>query len=412
MNLRPAMLASLLLLLAIPARSDPVDLLFDQSQLHDVVITMSDADWSRLRATYLENTNYDVTIMIDGEIVANSTIRSRGSATRNPVKPGLRVDFNRKVKSQTFRGFKTLVLDNMYNDASFLREQLAFAVFGEMGIRVPRESYARLTVNGQYWGVYAIVEPVDKIFVTNHVDSGGGNLFEYNVPATAPDQILAWDFSLSRGQTLAGYVPSPFEPKTNEDNLDGTALLAFLRTISEAPDATFVGEISEFIDPRVLLTHYAVEVATAEVDGLTSYFGANNFYLYQLEGTRRFLFIPWDHDFNFVARDHSIYFGMERNRLIGRLLADAELRRFYRETLESIVSGYVNADWMTPRIDAMVAQIRDSVLEDTKRRGGDQPATSAATFEDAVARVRTVIAGRRASVEAQLSAQRRRSAGH
>jgi hypothetical protein len=38
--------------------------------------------WSRLRATYLENTNYDVTIMIDGEIVTNSTIRSRGSTAR------------------------------------------------------------------------------------------------------------------------------------------------------------------------------------------------------------------------------------------------------------------------------------------------------------------------------------------
>jgi len=69
------------------------------------------------------------TLRIDGEIVTNSTIRSRGSGTRNPIKPGLRADFNRKVKSQTFRGFKTLVLDNMYNDASFLREQLAFAVF-------------------------------------------------------------------------------------------------------------------------------------------------------------------------------------------------------------------------------------------------------------------------------------------
>jgi hypothetical protein len=129
MNPRLAVLTSFLLV-ALPALGDPaVAALFDQSQLHDVVITMSDADWEKLRATYLENTNYDATLRIDGEIVTNSTIRSRGSGTRNPIKPGLRADFNRKVKSQTFRGFKTLVLDNMYNDASFLREQLAFAVF-------------------------------------------------------------------------------------------------------------------------------------------------------------------------------------------------------------------------------------------------------------------------------------------
>ena len=399
------------LLLALPALGDPaVDDLFDQGRIHDVRISMSAADWAQLRATYQENTNYDATITIDGETVANSSIRSRGSGTRNPIKPGLRVDFARKVKTQTFRGFKVLVLDNMYNDASFLREQLAFSVFEEVGIRVPRESFARLTVNGQYWGLYAIVEPIDQIFVKNHIDGGEGNLFEYNVPSGA--QQPAWDFALTRGETIDGYVPEPFEPKTNEDDLDGTGLVAFLRTISMAPDATFVDEISQFIDPHVILTYYAVEAATAEVDGLTSFFGVNNFYLYQLQGTSRFQFIPWDHDFNFVAAGHPIYFGIERNRLVQRLLGDPELRTFYRDTLESIVNGYVNAGWMTPRVDAMVALIREAVLEDTKRRGGDNPATSAQAFDDAVAQVRAVIAGRPESVAAQLRFVRRRTVRH
>lgn len=399
------------LLLVFPALGDPVvDALFDETRLHDVRITMSAADWAQLRATYQENTNYDATITIDGETMANSSIRSRGSGTRNPIKPGLRVDFARKVKTQTFHGFKVLVLDNMYADASFLREQLAFSVFEEMGILVPRESFARLTVNGQYWGLYAIVEPIDQIFVKNHVDGGEGNLFEYNVPAVA--QQPAWDFALTRGDTIDGYVPEPFEPKTNEDDLDGTGLLAFLRTISMAPDATFVDEVSQFVDPRVILTYYAVEAATSEVDGLTSFFGVNNFYLYQLQGTTRFQFIPWDHDLNFVTAGHSIYYGLDRNRLIQRLLGDPELRAFYRDTLQWITAEYVNSGWMAPRIDAMVALIRDAVLEDTKRLGGDNPATSAQTFDNAVAQVRTVIAGRPESVAAQLNFHRRRTVRH
>jgi spore coat protein CotH len=414
MKTRSTLLASLCtLLFALPAFSDPlVDALFDRTRLHDVRITMTETDWARLRATYQENTNYDATLTIDGETIPDSSIRSRGSGTRNGIKPGLRVDFARKVKTQTFRGFKVLVLDNMYNDASLLREQLAFSVFEEMGIRVPREAYARLTVNGQYWGLYAIVEPIDKIFVTTHVDGGGGNLFEYNAPSALPGQPPGWDFALSRGQTIDDYVPSPFEPKTNEDDLDGTALLAFIRTISETPDAAFIDAISEFVDPRVLLTYYAVEVATAEVDGLTSFFGVNNFYLYQLEGTRRFQFIPWDHDFNFTAADHPIYFGADRNRLMLRLLADPELRAFYRETLQSIMNRFMNPAWMTPRIDSMVALIRESVLEDTKRRNGDDPATATKSFDDAVAHIRTVIAERGTSVDAQLSAVRRRRVRH
>lgn len=394
-----------ILLFALSASADSfVDEMFNAARLHEVRITMADADWATLRAKYLENTNYDATLTIDGETIQNCTIRSRGSGTRNGVKPGLRVDFNRKVKAQTFHGFKILVLDNMYNDPSFLREQLSFSLFRQAGILVPRESFARLTVNGQYWGLYAIVEPIDQVFVTNHVDAGGGNLFEYNVPPLAPDRLLAWDFSNSRGDTVANYVPSPFEPKTNESNLDGTALLAFIRTISEAPDATFVDDVSAFVDPRMMLTYYAIEVATAEVDGLTGFFGANNFYLYQLQGTQRFLFLPWDHDFNFAAGNHSIYFGSERNRLIERLLASPELNAFYRGTLESIVANNVNPGWMAPRIDAWVALIRPSVLEDTKRRDAD--------FDAAVAQVRQVIADRGASVDTQLQPTRRRAARH
>jgi spore coat protein CotH len=376
--------------------------LFDRSRLHDVQITMSASDWETLRARYQEDTRYDAALTFDGESIGNCTVRSRGSGTRNPIKPGLRVDFYRKISFQRFRGFKTLIVDNMYNDASFLHEQLAFAVFEEMGILVPGESYARLTVNGEYWGLYAIVEPVDEVFVERHVDSGGGDLYDYEVPAPQdPDQLLVWDFTLSRGETIAGYVPEPFDPETNEDTLDGAALLDFIGTVSEGSDETFVARVSEFIDPRALLTYYAVETATAEVDGLTSSFGLNNFYLYRLDGTRRFLFIPWDHDFNFVSATHSIYYGMARNRLILRLLADPVMNEFYRQTLESVVKRFVNPAWMNPHIDARVALIRESVLQDTKRRNAGE----ASSFDDAVAQLRSVIEGREGSVESQLVAR-------
>jgi spore coat protein CotH len=367
---------------------------------------MSASDWATLRARYQEDTRYDATLTFDGETIGNATVRSRGSGTRNPVKPGLRVDFYRRIPSQRFHGFRTIILDNMYNDDSFLREQLSFAVFEQMGILVPRESYARLTVNNEYWGLYAIIEAVDEVFVDTHVDSGDGDLYDYEVPAVAnPDQLLVWDFTLSRGTTIAGYVPEPFDPETNEDDLDGAALLDFIRTVSEAPDDRFVQLISEFIDPHHLLTYYAVEVATAEVDGLTSAFGVNNFYLYRLAGTRRFLFIPWDHDFNFVSATHAIYHGATRNRLIQRLLLDREMNVFYRQTLKSVVDRFMNPSWMTAQIDSRLALIEQSVVQDTKRRGaGDR-----ATFDAAIAHLRSVVEGRAAGVDMQLQWKRRRS---
>ena len=46
-----------------------------------------------------------------------------------------------------------------------LRERLAFLVFEAMGIAAPRNAFARLTVNGEYWGLFALVEPVSKPFL-------------------------------------------------------------------------------------------------------------------------------------------------------------------------------------------------------------------------------------------------------
>ena len=369
--------------------------------MHDVRITMSAQDWSTLRARYQEDTRYDATLSFDGETIANCTVRSRGSGTRNSSKPGLRVDFYRKISTQRFHGFRTLIVDNMYNDASFVREQLAFEVFHEMGIRAPRESFARLTVNGEYWGLYAIIEPIDEVFVRTHVDSGKGDLYDYEVPPLDPVVPAGWDFTLNRGTTIGGYVPLPFDPETNEDSLDAEALLGFIRTVTEGRDETFVERISEFVDPRALLTYYAVEGATAEVDGLTSFFGVNNFYLYRRDGTRRFEFFPWDHDFNFTDANQSIYHGIRRNRLIERLLADDAMNAYYRDTLKSVVDRFVNPAWINPRIDAMVALIRESVAQDTKRRD----AGSMTPFDDAVAQIRAVAAGRGASVDEQLAAK-------
>ena len=400
----------LCLLASAPAFADAfTDALFDRSRMHDVRITMSAQDWSTLRARYQDDTRYDATISFDGETIANCTVRSRGSGTRNPIKPGLRIDFYRKISTQRFHGFRTLIVDNMYNDASFVREQLAFEVFREMGIRAPRESFARLTVNGEYWGLYAIIEPIDEVFVRTHVDSGEGDLFDYEVPPLDPVVPTGWDFTLNRGTTIAGYVPLPFDPETNEDSLDAAALLDLIRTVTEGRDETFVERISEFLDPRAVLTYYAVEVATAEVDGLTSFFGVNNFYLYRRDGTRRFEFFPWDHDFNFTDANQSIYHGLRRNRLIERLLADDAMNAYYRDTLKSVVDRFVNPAWINPRIDAMVALIRESVAQDTKRRD----AGSMTQFDDAVAQVRSVAAGRGASVDEQLAAKRKlRAAGH
>jgi spore coat protein CotH len=385
---RLAVLALVPFSLAVASRSFASDPAFDQSVLHDTRIEMDPADWRALRENFRENQYYAADVTIDGETVPQAGIRSRGSASRNDIKPALKVDFNKYVAEQEFRGYKTLVLDNLAQDPSMLRERLAFQVFEAMGLPAPQNAYTRLTVNGTYWGVYALVEPVSKPFLKSRLGQESGNLFDY-------EWGFIWDFSY-RGPDEAQYVPIPFQPQTNEDHLDAEGLVDFVRTVNEAPDEALLGEVSRFLDLEQFLTYLAVENALAESDGFLGNFGVNNFYLYQYGGESRFQFIPWDKDNALSDSRFDLFLNVSHNVLARRLLADPELQRVYVEAVVETVTSYVNPSWLGNRADEAYKQIRLDALRDEKK-----PYTNE-DFELGHIKVKTVIFERRKDVMSQV----------
>jgi spore coat protein CotH len=314
-------------------------------------------------------------------------IRSRGSGSRNQEKPALKVDFNKYVPAQEYGVYKTLVLDNQVQDPSFLRERLAFAAFEGMGIPAPQNSFARLSVNGQYWGLYQVTEAISKPFLKARLGEESGNLFDYQY-------AFPWDFSFL-GDDPGDYVPEPFEPQTNEDHLDATGLIDFIRAINGASDATFSADMAAWLDRERFLTHLAVENAVAESDGVVGRLGANNFYLYQYGGQRRFVFLPWDKDSTFTAATQPVFQGIDTNVLTRRLLADPAMQQLYVAALRRAVTSFVNSRYLLPRLETAYVQIREAAVSDPKK-----PFTSS-EFELGVGGLRGVIAAREADVLAQ-----------
>lgn len=370
-----------------PALLQAGDPIFDQTKLHEVRIEMDPGDWTALQANYLSNQYYAANISLDNTVVQQVGIRSRGAGSRNAIKPGLKVDFNKYVTGQEFHGYKSLVLDNQIQDGSFLRERLAFKVFEAMGIPAPQNSFARLTVNGAYAGVYSLVEPVSKPFLKARLGDDSGNLFDYEY--TDP-----YYFGYS-GPDPAAYIPRPFQPQTHEDDLDPSGFIEFVRVINEAPDATFVQDIGRFLELERFLTYLAVENALAEYDGLVGEFGMNNFYLYQYGGQTKFVFIPWDKDTSFIAANWPIFQRVGENVLTRRLLNDASMQAVYVSAVRRAVTSYLNSRWLLPELETGYTQIREAVLQDTGK-----PYTNE-EFELAVLGLRGVVVGREADVLAQ-----------
>lgn len=322
------------LLIPVPLTAQTQDDLFDDTRLHDLQLTVSQRDWDALRARPEDNTYYTADLRWNGTTVRNVGIRSRGTGSRNGVKPGLRVDMNRYI-DQTFLGLRALVLDNGFTDPSAIREALAMKLFARAGLPVPREAFARLFVNGEYLGLYVMIEPLDRTFVTRvfgaeegNVESGG-YLYEFNWVREYAFEYL--------GPSLEAYAEL-FEPETRETDAVSRVyqpLEALVRAVNDTPDGLFESTVGALIDLPALVRLLAVQQLAGEIDGFVGNWGMNNFYLYRFRDGRPAQILPWDSDHAFWAVDEPIDQRLDTNVLTRRVMAVPSLRRLYLETLVS-----------------------------------------------------------------------------
>jgi spore coat protein CotH len=373
--------------------------------LHVVKLSLHSDDWRRLKETFQEDTYYPADVTWNGIRVRNVGIRSRGNASRNEKKPGLRVDMNRYVSGQQFLGLKSFVLDNGVQDDSLVKERVAMRFFAAMNLPAPRETYARLYVNEEYVGLYSIVESIDKDFIerayAGREEQTGkkerdGYLFDYT-----------WNFPFFFGYLGPELDPyaALFEPQTHESDSTDTLygpLRDLCRLITESRDDDFVDVVNGLLDVQQWVRYVAVEAFLAENDGMLGFAGMNNFYFYRLQSTTVSQVIPWDKDQSLTNATFSIWTRWDQNTLMRRAMAVPALRALYLDTLRQAAALAVSTDgddprgWLEREIDNAVGQIQESVLAD-----GSKPQSNEA-FQAEVDRVRGVAKVRAAVVTCQV----------
>jgi spore coat protein CotH len=336
--------------------------LFDDTTLHDVYLFINSRDLLKLRAGYLTNTYYPADLLWGTTRVRNVAVRSRGTGSRNPFKLGLRVDFNRFTRNQQFAGLRSLVLDNAWQDAALMRDQLAMAVFRRMGQPAPREAFCRLFINNSYQGVYSMVEPIDGAFAARAFSDPNGYLYEYH--------WISEFFGGYLGDALEPYK-ARFEPQTHELESDATHYLPIrdlFREINEPDDPVWRERVEARIDLAQYVTQAAIETFLGENDALLGYAGMNNFYLHRGACGTRFRFLPWDRDLAFTFIDSSVLRATQDNVILARALAYEDLRTLYFDVLEATARSATADDWLLNEVNRRAALITPSVYEDTRKQ--------------------------------------------
>lgn len=358
------------------------DDLFDVGTLQEIRLFISARDVARLRTDFVENTYYTADLVWRDLRVRNVGVRSRGVASRNPVKLALQIDFNRYASGQRFLGLKALVLDNSWRDPAFMRERLASAFFSRMGQAAPRESYCRLYINHEYQGLYTLVEPVDMTFIQRALDERGGYLFEYHYRFPF--------FGEDLGDDLAAYKDL-FEPRSHElesDEVLYAPIRDLFREVNHADDAVWRQRVEERLDVRQFITHVAIEQFLAENDGILGAAGMANFYLYRSDGSSRHRCIPWDKDTCFAFQESSIFRGVEDNVLARRLLAYRDLRALFLEVIEECARRATEDDWLLGEVVRDAALITPAVLADSRKQYSNDDFLEAIEFLKVFARTR------------------------
>src|SRR5262249_28083628 len=150
------------------------------------------------------------------------------------LKRPFKLDFNRYVENQKLHGVSMVALGNHAADASFLRENLSYAIFRDAGVPAPRTAYVKLylTVDGKhdrkYLGLYTMIEAVTKGFLRERFNTAEGMLLK-------PEKIQGLPYL---GEDFKAYE-SRYQPKTKTDKKSERRLIEFTKLINNADDATF-----------------------------------------------------------------------------------------------------------------------------------------------------------------------------
>jgi len=349
--------------LAIPAAASAqtADQLFDPRTLQDIQLFMNTRDLQSLRAHYTEDRYYAGDFQWRGIRVRNVAVRSHGGTSRSPIKPAFRVDFNRYNSRGQFLGLTSLVLDNELEDPGIFRERVAMAFYARLGQVAPRESFCRLFINGEYQGVYGVVESLDTPLLVREFSDPTGFLFQYRLQDPYYGEYL--------GDALGPYA-AHFEAQNHERDAASVLYVPIQQMIKQlnAPEDPVWREfVEQYLDLTQFVTYLGIETFLADEDGVLGIHGINNFFLYRPTGSTVHRLLPWDKDKTFERADLGIFERGGANIWFSRAMAFPDLRDRYLETLDACARSAAQDDWLLEEISASADVVDAAVRTDPRK---------------------------------------------
>jgi spore coat protein CotH len=284
--------------------ADETPWIFDESVIREYHLNISSADSVSMYANALQEEYIDASLEVDGEAIGDVGLRFKGSdyslnvcfdenGLIQPIyndrcrKVSLKIKAGHQDSTLRLKSLKKLDLLGLYPNSMF-NNKLSYSLMKDMGIPCPRTAYAKVYVNGRYWGIYLATENVDGRFTKHHFGpDGNGNVYKEIWPNGQPEEHYAWAMTTNEND---GVYP------------DVSWMMELNERIMASNENSFEQMMEGVLDVDHLVRYRVVDQAINNWDGMLTWYeplGGHNFYWADRGNGTPFMLIPWDLDNTF-----------------------------------------------------------------------------------------------------------------
>lgn len=352
---------------------------YNPGLVQDIDISFEQEDWRYL----LDSLRFNGDEMLLGSITLNGTtlkdvgVRYRSSRTFRPGmnRNALYIKLNFIKKKQNYQGHQIIELSNALRDPSMVREVLGYEIARDY-MPAPQANFAKVNVNGEYYGLLVNIEAVDEAFLKEHYGTAEGSFFKStpNLDEPSPSGCKSDVYgSLQYDDEAKCYLHN--YTMLSESGWDD--LMELARVLEESPQ-----DIEKVLNVDRTLWMLAFNNV---VVNLNSYSGRynQNYYLYK-DKDGRFNPIIWDlnlcfgsykntgvgSDLGFLeltSLDPLLHADNPATPLISKLLANEDYQKVYLSHMRTILDAHFLNNSYETRAKDLQALIKAPYMEDRNR---------------------------------------------
>ena len=220
-------------------------------------------------------------VKINGVLFDSVGVKYKGNSSYSPAnkKNPLHIELD-SYKAQSYNGVKDIKLGNNYKDPSMIREVLGYDILKNY-MHCSQSNFAKVYINGVYYGVYSNTESIGKSFYASHYYSSGNTAVKCN-PIVNPSTNTKCNLKYINNDSSSYF--NFYELKSN---YGWNQFVALCDTVTN-----YQSKVADNIDMDRVIWMLAFNNVLINLD---SYSGAfcQNYYLYK-DNTKHYNPTIWD----------------------------------------------------------------------------------------------------------------------